>query len=167
MSLSNIPDGAEVFLDANIFVYHFCSEPQYGPDSRNLLDRVSRNRLQGFTASDVLNDVAHRVMTVEAANKYGWPMTGIAYKLQKHPDELKSLTWYRQAIDEVIQIGIQVLSVDAAHVVAAASLSQQFGLLSGDALIAAVMQANGLTNIASNDADFDRVPWITHFAPAP
>jgi hypothetical protein len=38
----------------------------------------------------------------------------------------------------------------------AASLSQQIGLLSNDGLIVAVMQANGLTRLASSDVDFDR-----------
>ena len=46
------------------------------------------------------------------------------------------------------------------------ALSQQIGLLTNDALIVAVMRANGLTKIASNDADFDRVPGITRYAPA-
>jgi len=40
------------------------------------------------------------------------------------------------------------------------------GLLHNDALILAVMQANGLTNLASHDADFDRVPGILRYAPA-
>lgn len=34
-----------------------------------------------------------------------------------------------------------------------------------DAKIVAVMQHHGLTDLASNDADFDRVPWITRYAP--
>jgi predicted nucleic acid-binding protein len=38
--------------------------------------------------------------------------------------------------------------------------------LTNDALIVAVMQAHGLTNLASHDADFDRVPGITRYAPA-
>jgi len=38
-------------------------------------------------------------------------------------------------------------------------------LLSNDALIVAVMQANGLANLASNDADSDRVPGLTRYAP--
>jgi predicted nucleic acid-binding protein len=33
-------------------------------------------------------------------------------------------------------------------------------------LIVAVMQANGLVHWASHDADFDRVPGITRYAPA-
>jgi predicted nucleic acid-binding protein len=32
--------------------------------------------------------------------------------------------------------------------------------------LVAVMQANGLTRLASNDADFDRVPALTRYAPA-
>jgi predicted nucleic acid-binding protein len=39
------------------------------------------------------------------------------------------------------------------------------GLLGNDAMIVAVMQANGLTKLASNDADFDRVPGLTRYAP--
>jgi predicted nucleic acid-binding protein len=44
-------------------------------------------------------------------------------------------------------------------------VSRQTGLLSNDALIVAVMRANGLTKLASEDADFDRVPGITRYAP--
>jgi predicted nucleic acid-binding protein len=33
-------------------------------------------------------------------------------------------------------------------------------------MVVAVMQANGLTKIASSDADFDRVPGLTRYAPA-
>ena len=39
-------------------------------------------------------------------------------------------------------------------------------MLTNDALIVALMQANGLTSLASNDPDFDRVPGITRYAPA-
>jgi predicted nucleic acid-binding protein len=38
-------------------------------------------------------------------------------------------------------------------------------LLSNDALIIALMQQHGLNKLASGDADFDRVPSITRFAP--
>ena len=44
-------------------------------------------------------------------------------------------------------------------------LLAQCGLLTNDALIAAVMRAGGLTRIASHDTDFDRVPGITRYGP--
>ena len=43
---------------------------------------------------------------------------------------------------------------------------QQIGLLTNDGLIVAVMQTNGLSKLASSDADFDGVPGITRYAPA-
>jgi predicted nucleic acid-binding protein len=39
-------------------------------------------------------------------------------------------------------------------------------LLTGDALIVAVMQQQGLSHLASLDSDFDRVPGITRYEPA-
>jgi predicted nucleic acid-binding protein len=38
--------------------------------------------------------------------------------------------------------------------------------LHNDALIIAVMRAHGLTNLASADPDFDRVPGITRYGPS-
>jgi predicted nucleic acid-binding protein len=63
-------------------------------------------------------------------------------------------------------MGIQIFGIPPYLIPIAAGLNQQFGLLSNDALIVAVMQANGLTNLASNDADFDRVPGIIRYDPA-
>jgi predicted nucleic acid-binding protein len=37
--------------------------------------------------------------------------------------------------------------------------------LHNDALTVAVMRAHGITNLASADPDFDRVPGITRFGP--
>ena len=43
-------------------------------------------------------------------------------------------------------------------------------LAAGDAVLVdantAIMQSSGLTKIASNDPDFDRVPGLTRYAPA-
>ena len=45
------------------------------------------------------------------------------------------------------------------------ALCQQLGLLTNDAVTVALMQAHGLTRVASSDADFDRVPGLTRYAP--
>jgi predicted nucleic acid-binding protein len=37
--------------------------------------------------------------------------------------------------------------------------------MSNDTLTIAVMQANGLANLASHDADFDRVPGLKRYGP--
>ena len=58
------------------------------------------------------------------------------------------------------------MTVSPTLLATAAALCQQLGLLTNDALVVAVMQAHGLTKLASLDADFDRVPGLTRYAPA-
>jgi predicted nucleic acid-binding protein len=165
MTLPQLPSGASVFVDADILVYHFQPHLAFGPACTDLLERIEHQDLVGFTSTAVLSEMAHRLMTLEACALWGWPFAGIAQRLRQHPAQARGLTRFRQAIQEVPQYRIQVLTIAAGLIDAAAALSQQTGLLHNDALIVAVIQANGLTNLASNDADFDRVPGLTRFAP--
>ncbi len=105
-------------------------------------------------------------MSIEASARFGWPFAGMARRLKDHAAEVQKLMAFRRAIQTVVDSKFQVLSITPALVLAAAGLSQQTGLLSNDALIVAVMQNDGLVNLASNDADFDRVPGLTRYAPA-
>jgi len=62
-------------------------------------------------------------------------------------------------------LNIQVIPITQPLLEAAALASQQFELLTGDALVVAVIQAHGLTHLATNDANFDRVPGLTRYEP--
>ena len=104
-------------------------------------------------------------MTLEACQTFGWPYSGIGQRLRRHLPEVRKLQRFRQALDEIIGMGVQVLPVSAAHVLLGGDLSRAHGLLSGDALVAAVMQSQGFTRLASADADFDRVPGIIRYTP--
>jgi predicted nucleic acid-binding protein len=104
-------------------------------------------------------------MTVEANARFGWPLAGMANRLRRHPAEVRQLTLFRQAVERVAQSRIQVLPVSMALSVAATAVCQQTGLLVNDALLIAVMQSHRLRNLASHDADFDRVPGLTRYAP--
>jgi predicted nucleic acid-binding protein len=126
---------------------------------------VELRDLSGFTSPHVLGDVAHRLMTLEAIQVKGWPHAGIAARLRKHHVEIPSWSVYRQAIARIPLLGIQVFDVTRAHVESATLLSQQYDFLTGDALVVAVMRQHGLTNLASEDSDFDRVPGLTCYAP--
>jgi predicted nucleic acid-binding protein len=135
MKLADIGSGQSVFVDANLFVYAFAPEPAFGPHSEQLLERIERHELQGFTSSDVLCDVAHRLMSLEACTLFGWPYARIAQRLKSHPAEVQQLRRYRQAIDEILGIGMQVVPVYPRHIVAATDISRQSGLLMRDAVL--------------------------------
>jgi predicted nucleic acid-binding protein len=164
MIFADIPAGAAVFADANTLIYHFTTDPKYGLACSQFIKQVETKNVQGFTSAHVLADVAHRLMTLEAMALLGWPYAGIAARLRKHPNEIARLSIYHQAITRIPLLGFQVLPVTF-PLVETATLLGRHHLMMGDALIVAAMQANGLSHLASNDADFDRAPGITRYAP--
>ena len=165
MTFDDLVAGLAVFVDANTLIYHFTAHPRYGPACTRLVERVERRELQGFLSSHVLADVAHRLMTIEAMTHLGWPTTGLAARLKRHHAEIPRLTLYQQALTKVGQLGLQVIPVSEHLILMAAGCSQQYELLTGDALIVAVMRHQGLTHLASADADFDRVPGLVRYGP--
>ncbi len=102
-------------------------------------------------------------MTLEAMQAFGWKSAGIALRLRNHPSQVQTLKRFRQAIQEVPLFGIRILTIDPTWLDSAAGISQQTGLLHNDVLVIAVMHVHGLTNLASADPDFDRVPVITRY----
>jgi predicted nucleic acid-binding protein len=131
-----------------------------------LVQRIENQDLLGFTSTHILTEVAHRLMTFEAATLAGWSSGQVTRRLRQQPATIQNLTRFRVAIESIFNSRIQILSIPAPSILSAVALSQQIGLLSNDALIVAVMQANGLTKLASHDADFDRVPGLVRYAPA-
>lgn len=166
MTFAHIPSGVSIFIDANTLVYHFSGEPRYGPACTHLMSRIEQREVRGFTSTHTLADMAHRLMTLEAINLFGWSPARIAVQLRRHRCEIPKLKVYRQAVARIPLLAVKILPVDFALVETATLLSEQHELLTGDALIVAIMQSHGLTNLASNDSDFDRVPGLVRFAPA-
>ena len=165
MKFDEIPAGAGVFLDANTMIYHFTNHPRYGAACTNLLERIEQNELKAFTSTDCLADLAHRLMTLEAMGRFGWPAAGLAARLRKHRAEIPKLSLFQHATAQVTLLGIQVLPISEPLVVAATNISPLYELLTGDALVVAVMRHHGLIHLASLDDDFDRVPDIKCYAP--
>jgi predicted nucleic acid-binding protein len=166
VTFDSIPPGLAIFVDANCLVYDATLHPTYGLACQRLLERIEKKDLAGFTSAAVIAETAHRLMTIEAANRLSRSLTGMANWLRRHPSEVQQCRGHRQAIDALAAIPLTILSVNEDHVSRAADLSIQFGLLTNDALIVAVMQDNGLDALASLDGDFDRVPGIMRYAPA-
>src|SRR5438034_5885751 len=165
MIYADLPAGAPAFVDASVFIHHFEPNALFGLTSSEFLERIENQEISGVTTTHIVSEVAHRLMTIEAMQTFGWKSAGIAVRLRNHPTEVQTLKRFRQAVQEIPRFGVQILTVDPAWLDAAADLSQQTGLLHNDALVVAAMRAHGLTNLASADPDFDRVPGITRYAP--
>ena len=165
MTFADLATGDAVFVDANTFTYHFEPHVRWGSACTQLLQRIENQQLIGYTSSHVIAEVSHRLMTIEAHKLFGWQIPGIGNRLRTNSAEVRKLSLFRTSVEKLLQGRLQVLPVTAALLAAGVALCQQLGLLTNDGLIVAVMQANGLSKIASNDTDFDGLPGITRYAP--
>jgi predicted nucleic acid-binding protein len=165
MTFDDIPDGEAVFLDANPFLHYFTAHARYGAVAQRLIDRIENQIIVGYTAAHVLLEVVHRLMTIEACQRFVWPVKRIAQRMRQHPAEVQLLDRSRQAFDELSMIGLKVLAITKTDVSLGIDASRQTGLLSADALIIALMRQHNLTGLASEDSDFDRVSGITRYGP--
>jgi predicted nucleic acid-binding protein len=161
------PDGAAVFIDANIVYYHFVRVPELSEWSSQLLERFAQRRLSVFASTHVIAEAIHKIMAAEAAQRFSIPRPAIVTHLRHHPERLAELTMFRTAASELEVIAMPLLATDARMVVEAADLSLSHGLLTNDALTVALMRRNGLADLASNDDDFNRVPALTVWKPQP
>ena len=165
MIYADLPAGTAVFLDASVFIHHFEPNALFGPAATEFLERIENQEIIGGRTTHIVSEAAHRLMTIEAMQAFGWTSAVIALRLRNHPTQVQTMKRFRQAVQEIPKFGIRILTIDPAWLDSAAKTSQQTGLLHNDSLIIGALHAHGLTNLASADPDFDRVPGITRFAP--
>jgi hypothetical protein len=85
MTYADLPAGATVFLDASVFIHHFEPNARFGPAATEFLERIENQEINGLTATHIVSEVAHRLMTIEAMQAFGWTSAGIALRLRNHP----------------------------------------------------------------------------------
>ena len=163
MKLSQLPDGESIFLDANIFLYSAFDHPTFGIACRDFLTRVDQEEVHGYCSAYVLNEVFHKLMMSEIVDKFG-VQAGVATNLFKQrPEIISELRDAWEEMDIINNINITIL--DGQIFPEFVDLSKKYRFLAMDSAHLAIMRRNGLTNMATNDADFKRVADLKIWKP--
>jgi predicted nucleic acid-binding protein len=162
LKLDTLPIGSPVFIDANIFVYHFAGA---SPSCHGFLSRCSGGGLRGVTSLPVLLEVAHRLMVIEAQQKRLVRGGNPGRQLAESPGLVKKLHLYEEWTLAIPRMGIEVEEVSFVDLLASMGVRQKTGLLTLDALIVAVMKRLEISNLASADRGFERAEGIKLFSP--
>jgi len=160
--LPELPAGQTVFLDANIFIYHFTGLSQ---ECSSFLERCERGELWGVTAVHILLEVLHRLMMVEAVTKGLMTSGNVAKKLRKRPNVVKQLADYQAQTEAILEMGIEVVGLTADSLKLSYPYRHRDGLLVNDSLTAAVMEAEGILYLATAYPDFTRVEGLRIYSP--
>jgi predicted nucleic acid-binding protein len=162
MKLEEVPNGTRVYIDANIFIYHFT---RLSSECRAFLARCESGEVQAFTGTHVVLEVLHRLMMLEALHK-GLLVGGQpARKLKEHPEIVRNLHDYNQSVRQIPRMGVSIRAVTPALITASAAIRVQYGILTNDSVSVAVMWKLGLTHLVSHDSDLRSVAGLVVYQP--
>ncbi len=162
MNLEEIPLDETVFIDANIFIYHFTGVSQAATE---FLTRCENREVSGATSWPVILKVLHRMMMIEAVSKGLVTPGNIARKLQENPAIVQQLSAYHQQAKAIPDMGIAILPTGIDTLAISHAWRQRYGLLVNDSISLALMEQYGIHNMATADRDFLQVASIMIYTP--
>ena len=160
--LEEIPSRTKIFVDSNIFIYHFLGSSESCTD---FLERVETEDIDAHTSTIVLAEVMHRLMVAEVIEKYDVEPRGAIRFLKENPEVIPTLEKCENAMEKIPQFGVKVLLVTVEAIFQSRELRRQYLLMTNDSLNLYVMRSNQLYDIATNDGDFERVEWLKVWKP--
>jgi predicted nucleic acid-binding protein len=159
--LPNLPSGADVFLDANVFIYSLSGRSN---ECRDLLHRCSVEEVFGITTLEVINEVSHRLMLTEAVAN-GVVTRERATDLKGKWQDITRLTQYWIQTARIFGLNLLILTSDQPRLHRAHTARSRYGLLTNDSLILAAMDEYGIGYLATRDNDFDHISELTVYKP--
>jgi predicted nucleic acid-binding protein len=148
MRFDAIEEGSAIFVDANVFIYHFVGA---SPQCTGLLARCESRQLRGSTSVLVLAEVCHRLMTVEAVQEKLISPGNVVRKLAERPNVIRQLVTYQSSIEAIPSMGIEIAPTSEEIVMQGLRLQRRYGLMTNDSLIVAAMLHEGFRLLAAAD----------------
>ncbi|MCJ7832813.1 MAG: PIN domain-containing protein [Deltaproteobacteria bacterium] len=151
-----------VFIDANIFIYHFTGASD---ESSSFLSQCESGIFKGITSTNVILEVLHRLMIVEAVHKRLFYPPNLVNKLKKHPERIKQLHDYFTNTQKIEQMGILVRPISALTILKSQINRSRYGLMVNDSIIVTIMEEEGISYLVTHDKDFNSVTDIKVLSP--
>jgi len=161
MFLDEIPAGTRVFVDSNIFIYHFLGVSE---SCTIFLSRAESQDIIAYTSTIVLAEVLHRLMIAEVVGRYNLkPKDALAFL--KKAETIPSLEKAESALKEIPRFNIKFFHLPEEAIFQSIELRRKYSLLTNDSLNLHSMLSNYLSDIATNDSDFERAGDIRVWKP--
>ena len=163
MKLKGMQRSSKVFIDSNIITYHLSGHNIFGGASRNFLKDVERGEYESYVNDVVLSEVLLNFIKSELFRLRGIKPHRAVREIKRDPSLIGLVNF--DAVTKLFEnLRVEILPVEYKCKELVEFISGYF-LLPNDALHVATMKRYGITNIATNDPDFERVGWIKVWKP--
>jgi predicted nucleic acid-binding protein len=160
MKLDELASGA-VYVDTNVWYMYLRTDPSHQRTLTTFLRRVVRGAIEAFAGLLVFDELFYRLLLARVKDATGRNPLEVL-----RADLPGAIAAHGNAIDTALRKlmalpHVHLISVETADFHGMLDSIMTYGLLPRDALHVTVMQRVGLTAIASDDTDFDRVTTLT------
>ena len=163
MKLKDIQRGSKVFIDTNIFTYHLSGHSVFGGSCRNFLKCVERGEYESCVNDVVLSEVLLNFIKSELFRLRGIKPHKVVREIKREPSLIKLVNF--DAVTKLFEnLRVDILPIEYMCKELVEFITK-YSLLPNDAIYVATMKQRGITNIATNDPDFERVGWIKVWKP--
>lgn len=165
-TFSQIPANVPVMLDANIVIYALFPQVSQHESCKKLLEQGARGEVYLYLTANAAADVIHRAMILELLAQESFQKSADAViHLKKNPQTVQNLTRYKSILRDLRQTRINILPLTYRDLHNSRQYRDEYGLMTNDSIIVAVMKREKIQHFATNDADFERVPGIAVRSP--
>ncbi|HVB22109.1 MAG TPA: type II toxin-antitoxin system VapC family toxin [Ktedonobacteraceae bacterium] len=172
--LKDLPHGTEVFVDTNIFHYHF---ERRSDTCTAFLLRVAQREITAYVNVQILSDLLHKLMLAEAVNRH-YVNDDDAGQLKRYLGNCRTnaqgprLEDYQTQFENILKIGLRVLPMNENLLKDTIRERKKYYLMVGDSLHLGTMNRRRVKNrevplqhIVTHDKDFMFVPDLTIWKP--
>ena len=152
-----------IFIDANIFTYFLTNHPKYGGSCTRFLEEVENGKRVGFISPLIIDEVSYVLMIQKGRELTGiWEINTVKQSMLKIWEKcLEPVAKFYKYVDYLTSLSnLKVVSIDYSISRISLEYSRKYHLFPRDALHTACCKAYEITNIATNDKDFERIEWI-------
>jgi hypothetical protein len=168
--LSNFALDESIFVDANVFDYHHSNHPRFGSDCTDFLKKIETGTVHAVTSNVVQQEAMYFLQMLKGELLLGTPDRSrihakIAADAMVAQECWKAAEKFLNLLDALRSATLMFFEVDSSHARQIVELGKRYQLILRDAAHVCVCQVMNLSHIASNDADFDRVDFLTRWKP--
>lgn len=162
MTLEKIPPGASVFIDANIFIYHFVGQSD---DCSRFIQRIEEREIKGIVGTHIVAEIIHRMMMLEALQSGLITSGSPSQKVRKQRKLIGNLNIFASQGRQLLALPLEIPPLTTSLLQEGITTATKHHLLMNDALIIALMREKNITYLASADRDFEEIPGIKLYRP--
>lgn len=147
------------FIDSNIFILSMTKETNIRLE--NFLNKVKYGEIKAYINAVVISEVFHKLLIAELRKNRNFSYEQSMELIKEQPEIISKLKKAFKAVDEIISFeGIEILEINKETVLEARKIAKENNMLFQDALIASNCKLNGVQEILTKDADFERVEFL-------